>query len=145
MRATSWMSWPASSRSSPTARQIGDSVRLTLATRRSPLAMAQTEAVGAALAAAGHQVTLLPLVTTGDRWSATGGEADKGMFVQELEQAVLDGRADLAVHSAKDLPIEMAEGLTIAAVPPRADPRDLLIGPAGGLPSLPAGGSRGHR
>lgn len=114
-------------------------MELTLATRRSPLALAQTEAVAGALRAAGHQTTLLPLVTTGDRWSATGGEADKGMFVRELESAVLDGRADLAVHSAKDLPVEMPEGLAIAAVPPRADARDVLIGPAAGLPSLASG------
>ena len=114
-------------------------MRLTLATRRSPLAMAQARAVAAALEEAGHEAALLPLVTSGDRWSASGGQADKGMFVRELEQAVLAGDADLAIHSAKDLPVEMPEGLTIAAVPPRADPRDVLIGPAGGLPSLPAG------
>lgn len=114
-------------------------MELTLATRRSPLALAQTEVVAHALRAVGHEPTLLPLVTTGDRWSATGGDADKGMFVRELESAVLDGRADLAIHSAKDLPVEMPDGLTIAAVPPRADARDVLIGPAGGLPSLTSG------
>ena len=114
-------------------------MELTLATRRSPLALAQAEAVARALRAVGHDTTLLPLVTAGDRWSAAGGDADKGMFVRELESAVLDGRADLAIHSAKDLPVEMPDGLTIAAVPPRADARDVLIGPAGGLPSLTSG------
>ena len=61
------------------------------------------------------------------------------MFVKELEEALLDGRADLAVHSAKDLPGEIPEGLAIVAVPPREDPRDVLIGPAGGLDALPSG------
>ena len=81
-------------------------MRLILATRRSPLALAQTELVAAALAAAGHETELLPLTTTGDRWSAagTGAAPDRGLFVKELEEALLDGRAHLAVHSAKDLP-----------------------------------------
>ncbi|MDX6554010.1 MAG: hydroxymethylbilane synthase [Miltoncostaeaceae bacterium] len=80
------------------------------------------------------------MVTTGDRWSAGGGPApDKGLFVKELEEALLDGRADLAVHSAKDLPGELPEGLAVLAVPPRADPRDVVVGPPGGLAALPAG------
>jgi hydroxymethylbilane synthase len=61
------------------------------------------------------------------------------MFVKELEQALLDGRADLAVHSAKDLPVELPEGLAVLAVPPREDPRDVLVGVAGGLGGLGAG------
>ena len=96
--------------------------------------------MAAALRAAGHEAALLPLVTTGDRWSASGGPPpDRGLFVKELEQALLDGRADLAVHSAKDLPTEMPPGLAIAAVPVREDPRDVLVGPGGGLEGLPAG------
>jgi hydroxymethylbilane synthase len=59
--------------------------------------------------------------------------------VKELEEALLDGRADLAVHSAKDLPGELPEGLAVLAVPPRADPRDVVVGPPGGLAALPAG------
>ncbi len=86
-------------------------------------------------------MTLLELVTAGDTWSAAGtGEAPgKGLFVSELEVAVLDGRADFAVHSAKDLPGELAEGLSIMAVPKRADARDVLVGPSGGLDALPPG------
>ena len=82
----------------------------------------------------------MELVTAGDRWSAGGGPApDKGLFVKELEEALLDGRADLAVHSAKDLPGDLPAGLGILAVPPRADPRDVVVGPPGGLAALPAG------
>ncbi|MBJ7457195.1 MAG: hydroxymethylbilane synthase, partial [Thermoleophilia bacterium] len=114
---------------------------MVLATRRSPLALAQTEFVAAALTAAGHEVELLPLTTTGDRWSAsgTGAAPDKGLFVKELEEALLDGRAHLAVHSAKDLPGELPAGLAVLAVPAREDARDVLVGPPGGLAGLPAG------
>jgi hydroxymethylbilane synthase len=116
-------------------------VRIVLATRRSPLALAQTEAVAGALRAAGHEPELLGLTTTGDRWSAagTGAAPDKGLFVKELEEALGDGRADLAVHSAKDLPAELPDGLAVVAVPPREDARDVLVGPPGGLAALPAG------
>ncbi len=116
-------------------------MRIVLATRRSPLALAQTGAVADALRAAGHAPELLELTTTGDRWSAagTGAAPDKGLFVKELEEALLDGRADLAVHSAKDLPGELPPGLAIAAVPVREDPRDVVVGPPGGLAALPAG------
>lgn len=114
---------------------------LVLATRRSPLALAQSRAVAAALEAHGHRVTLHEVVTTGDRWSASGRAeaADRGMFVKELEEALLDGRADLAVHSAKDLPTELPDGLAVLAVPEREDPRDVLVGAAGGLAGLAPG------
>lgn len=82
------------------------------------------------------------MVTTGDRWSASGAEGPaptRGLFVKELEQALLDGRADLAVHSAKDLPADLPDGLAVLAVPPREDPRDVLVGHAGGLAGLPTG------
>ena len=115
-------------------------MRVVLATRRSPLARAQTELVRSALAAAGAEVEILSLVTSGDRWSAEGGPTpDQGVFVKELEEALLDGRADLAVHSAKDLPADLPDGLSILATPPRADPRDVLIRPAGGLDGLREG------
>ena len=64
---------------------------------------------------------------------------DKGLFVKELEEALLDGRAHLAVHSAKDLPSPLPAGLALLAVPPREDPRDVVVGPFGGLGGLPAG------
>jgi hydroxymethylbilane synthase len=63
--------------------------------------------------------------------------------VKELEQALLDGRADLAVHSAKDLPADLPEGLEVVGIPPREDPRDVLVGAAGGLAALPAGAAIG--
>jgi hydroxymethylbilane synthase len=86
--------------------------------------------VAAALRAAGHEVEALPLTTTGDRWSAAdrAPAPDRGMFVKELEEALLDGRAHLAVHSAKDLPAELPDGLAVVAVPPREDPRDVVVG-----------------
>jgi hydroxymethylbilane synthase len=125
-------------RPSPSAEAA---VRLILATRRSPLALAQTEQVARALRAAGHDAEPLALTTTGDRWSAEDRTPapDRGLFVKELEEALLDGRADLAVHSAKDLPGALPAGLAVVAVPAREDPRDVLVGPAGGLDGLPAG------
>ena len=81
--------------------------------------------------------------TTGDQrtdvpiWTIGG----TGVFVKEVQEAVLDGRADLAVHSAKDLPSETAAGLVLAAVPERADPRDALVGSR--LADIPAGGRIG--
>jgi len=113
---------------------------LVVATRRSPLALTQTGWVVERLRAAGHGVETLELVTTGDRWSASGGtDATRGLFVKELEEALIDGRADLAVHSAKDLPGDLPSGLAIVAVPVREDARDVLVGPEGGLDALPAG------
>jgi hydroxymethylbilane synthase len=104
--------------------------KLILATRRSPLALAQAGLVAAHLGSQlGRETELLPIVTTGDRqtgWSLekAGG---KGLFTRELEEAVTSGRADAAVHSAKDLPGEMPAALAIAGYLPRADPRDVLV------------------
>lgn len=113
---------------------------ITIATRRSPLALAQTGWVAATLRGAGHRVSLLELVTTGDRWSAAGSaDATRGLFVKELEEALLDGRADIAVHSAKDLPGDLPDGLDIVAVPQRADPRDVVVGAPDGLAGLEHG------
>ena len=115
---------------------------MVIATRRSPLALTQTGIVADTLRAAGHTVELLEVVTSGDRWSAAhaqGPAPTRGLFVKELEQALLDGRADLAVHSAKDLPADLPPGLAVVAVPTREDPRDVLVGVPGGLDALPAG------
>jgi hydroxymethylbilane synthase len=68
---------------------------------------------------------LVEITTSGDRVRAAG---DKSRFVKEIEEALLNGDVDLAVHSAKDVPGELPDGLEIAAVPPRADPRDVLVG-----------------
>src|SRR4029079_19319958 len=99
-----------------------------LGTRRSALALAQAELVAASLRADGHDVQLVEVVTEGDRSDASfttlGGT---GVFVAELRQRLLAGDIDLAVHSLKDLPTAEAEGLAIAAVPVRADPRDALV------------------
>ncbi|MDX2187862.1 MAG: hydroxymethylbilane synthase [Opitutaceae bacterium] len=101
-----------------------------LATRKSPLALAQTEMVAAHLRASlGVETELLKLVTTGDRqteWSLEK-KGGKGLFTKELEEALLRGEADVAVHSTKDLPGEMPEGLAIAGYLPREDARDVLV------------------
>jgi hydroxymethylbilane synthase len=78
---------------------------------------------------------LVEITTTGDRVRAAG---DKSRFVKEIEEALLAGDVDLAVHSAKDVPGELPEGLVLASVPPRADPRDVLCG-AESITSLPSG------
>jgi hydroxymethylbilane synthase len=105
--------------------------RLRLATRGSALALAQSRLVADGLRAAwpSLEVELVTVVTLGDRRrdvtaAALGG---KGVFTAAVQEAVLDGRADLAVHSAKDLPAAQAPGLALAAVPQRADPRDALV------------------
>jgi hydroxymethylbilane synthase len=108
--------------------------KLVLATRKSPLALTQTEMVAAHLRnQLGVETELLKIVTTGDRqtdWSLEqrGG---KGLFTSELEAAVLRGEADVAVHSTKDLPGDMPEGLEIGGYMPRADTRDVLVLRAG--------------
>ena len=118
---------------------------LRLATRGSPLALHQTELVAGALRAAraGLAVEVVVVRTRGDEDASSldqiGGQ---GVFVTEVEAAVADGRADAAVHSAKDLTSVMAAGLVLAAVPPRADPRDGLVGAA--LADLPAGAPSAH-
>ncbi len=104
--------------------------KLVLATRKSPLALAQTEMVAAHLRGQlGVETELLKIVTTGDKqteWSLEqrGG---KGLFTSELEAAVRSGAADVAVHSTKDLPGEMVEGLAVGGYMPRADVRDVLV------------------
>jgi hydroxymethylbilane synthase len=105
--------------------------KLVLATRGSKLALAQAEMVAAMLRAAhkGLEVELRIIQTKGDLVldRALSRIGDKGLFVKEIEQALLDGEADLAVHSCKDLPSVLPEPLTLAAFPRRADPRDVLI------------------
>ncbi len=105
--------------------------RLRIATRKSPLALWQANHVREALLVRHPEleIELLTMTTTGDKILDTplakvGG---KGLFVKELETGMLEGRADLAVHSMKDVPVEFPEGLCLAAVLPREDPRDVLI------------------
>ncbi len=99
-----------------------------IATRRSGLAVAQSRLVADRLAAATRrEVSLVPVITTGDDTSRPIEEfGSTGVFVAAVRQAVLDGRADLAVHSMKDLPTAAAAGLRLAAVPVRQDARDAL-------------------
>jgi hydroxymethylbilane synthase len=108
---------------------------LRLGTRGSSLALAQSALVARSLETLGEQVELVEIVTSGDRARALG---DKGRFVKEIEQALLEGEIDLAVHSAKDVPGELPDGLAIVGVPERADPRDALCG-AASLDALPPG------
>jgi hydroxymethylbilane synthase len=113
----------------------GSRARLTIATRGSALALWQAEHVKARLLAAqaGLEIELLVVKTTGDKildrpLAEVGG---KGLFVKEIEQALLEGAADLAVHSMKDVPAELAPGLCMAAVSAREDPRDALVSRGG--------------
>jgi hydroxymethylbilane synthase len=118
--------------------------RLVIATRRSRLALWQAEHVQSRLRALnpGLTVELLPLSTRGDevldrRLDKVGGT---GLFVKELETAMEEGRADLAVHSMKDVPAELPRGFTLAAISAREDPRDALVSNRyAALADMPAG------
>jgi hydroxymethylbilane synthase len=101
---------------------------LRIATRRSPLALWQAEHVRALLRQRhpGLEVTLVPMTTSGDRQVEGALLGGKGWFVKELEEAMLEGRADLAVHSMKDVPAELAPGLVLCAVSTREVPWDAL-------------------
>jgi hydroxymethylbilane synthase len=105
--------------------------RVRIGTRGSQLALRQAEEVAAGLRRAwpGVHVELVSIRTSGDRL-ATANLAEvggKGLFVKEIDDALLEGRVDLAVHSLKDLPAERPSGLVLAAFPPREDPRDVLV------------------
>jgi hydroxymethylbilane synthase len=114
-----------------------------IATRRSRLALVQAEAAREALGRAHPEASfeLLPVATAGDRLADRSLEEveGRGFFTDALEDALARGEAALAVHSLKDMPTELPPGLAIAAVLPRADPRDALVSRHGGLESLPEG------
>src|SRR4051812_17914354 len=118
------------------------------ATRKSPLALAQCRAFVATLAQAhpGFTFEELQVVTTGDRvqdraLSEIGG---KGLFIKEIEEALLEGKADFAVHSSKDVPPDLAPSLLVECFPERADARDVLVTRSGlGFDALPPGASIG--
>jgi len=115
---------------------------IVIATRESRLALWQAEHVQALLQARGHAVSLLGMTTLGDQildrsLSKVGG---KGLFVKELETALHDGRADIAVHSLKDVPMELPEGFALACVMEREDPHDAFVSPRyASLQDLPTG------
>ena len=117
-------------------------LNITIATRESRLALWQAEHVKSLLAQRGHQVTLLGMTTQGDQildrtLSKVGG---KGLFVKELETALQEGRADIAVHSLKDVPMELPAGFALACVMAREDPRDAWVSPGHArLHDLPEG------
>ncbi len=116
---------------------------LVIASRGSQLALWQARWVSAQLTALGHECRIEIIKTTGDKITDVplAKVGTKGLFTKEIEEALLDGRADLAVHSLKDLPTELPEGLVLAAVPEREDPRDAVVGKR--LADLPAGAKVG--
>ncbi|MEX1167737.1 MAG: hydroxymethylbilane synthase [Hydrogenophaga sp.] len=114
---------------------------IVIATRESRLALWQAEHVKALLEGLGHRASLLGMTTKGDQildrsLSKVGG---KGLFVKELEVALEEGRADIAVHSLKDVPMDLPEGFALACVMEREDPRDAWVSPGcASLADLPA-------
>src|SRR5687767_12522923 len=118
--------------------------RIVIATRESALAMWQAHSIQTKLEAAhpGIEVRILGMTTEGDRKldSSLAKIGGKGLFVKELEDALARGEADIAVHSMKDVPMDLIEGHVIAAVAERADPRDAFVSNAyRDLAALPAG------
>jgi hydroxymethylbilane synthase len=121
-------------------------MKLRLGTRESRLALVQSHLVAAPLSALGIEVEFVPIKTTGDRLAqvALADFGGKAMFVKEIEEALLGGRIDVAVHSLKDMPALLPDGLALAAFPAREDPRDVLVSRNGGaLDDLPAGSAIG--
>jgi hydroxymethylbilane synthase len=106
---------------------VTSSARLRIGARGSALSLAQTELVAAALRRRG-EVEIVPIRTTGDRLSKLDAAmTGKDLFTREIDEALLAGRVDVGVHSLKDLPSRLPEGLALAAVPQREDPRDALV------------------
>jgi hydroxymethylbilane synthase len=103
---------------------------LVIASRGSQLALWQAHWVESQLQTRGHQCRIEIIKTTGDKITDVplAKVGTKGLFTKEIEEALLDGRADLAVHSLKDLPTELPAGLVLAAIPEREDPRDAVLG-----------------
>src|SRR5215813_12624977 len=116
---------------------------LVIASRGSQLALWQAHWVQHRLEKAGHECHIEIIKTTGDKITDVplAKVGTKGLFTKEIEEALLDGRADLAVHSLTDLPTELPEGLVLAAIPEREDPRDAILGCK--LNDLPAGAKVG--
>ena len=114
-----------------------------IASRGSQLALWQARWVAAQLSAAGQECRIEIIKTTGDKITDVplAKVGTKGLFTKEIEEALLDGRAHLAVHSLKDLPTELPEGLVLAAIPEREDPRDAMVGRT--LANLPLGAKVG--
>ena len=111
-------------------------MKIRIGTRRSRLALAQTQEVVDRLAALGIETEVVPMVTAGDRGATPEGVAGgvKGLFVNDIVRALQRGEIDAAVHSAKDLPADNPEGVVVGAVPERAAPFDVLVTRSGELP-----------
>ncbi|MGB9148073.1 MAG: hydroxymethylbilane synthase, partial [Acidobacteriaceae bacterium] len=111
------------------AHSTADPCSLRIGSRGSQLALWQANHIAGLLRGAGHEVTIEIIRTTGDAMQHVtfAQVGSKGMFTKEIEEALFDGRIDLAVHSLKDLPTELAEPFMIAAIPERVDPRDAFV------------------
>ena len=109
--------------------------------RGSRLALTQAELAANAIRGPGIEIALVPITTAGDRdrTKPFGEIGDRGVFVKELEEALLDGRIDVAVHSAKDMTSTDLDGLAVGAYPAREDPRDALCGASGIEPGMRIG------
>jgi hydroxymethylbilane synthase len=117
-------------------------MKLRIGSRGSQLALWQANHIAGLLRGAGHEVEIEIIKTTGDRLQEVtfAQVGSKGMFTKEIEEALAEGRVDLAVHSLKDLPTELPEPFALAATPPRVDPRDVLVSVRyHSLAELPAG------
>ncbi len=116
-------------------------MKLRIGSRGSALALAQTNAVAGTLRAAGHDVDVIIIQTAGDRDKDTkfADIGAPGVFVREIESALLDGDVDLAVHSYKDLPSRSPDGLVVAAIPERLDPADRLVARGEFVTRMPVG------
>jgi len=122
-------------------------VLLRVGSRGSRLALTQAERAAEALRRPGVEIALLPITTAGDRdrTSPFGEIGSRGVFVKELEEALLEGRIDVAVHSAKDMTSSDVGGLTVGAYSQREDPRDALCGADAILPGMRIGTASARR
>src|SRR5579883_1645229 len=120
--------------------------RLRIGSRGSQLALWQANHIAGLLRGQGHTVEIEIIKTTGDKVLdvALSKVGTKGMFTKELEEALTEGRIDLAVHSLKDLPTELPAGFEIAAIPERVDPHDVFLSTKfNGIADLPQGAKVG--
>src|SRR5579875_872388 len=108
---------------------MATSRRFRIGSRGSQLALWQANHIAGRLRAQGHEAAIEIIRTTGDAMQGVSFKqvGAKGMFTKEIEEALLEGRIDLAVHSLKDLPTTLAEPFTLAAIPERADARDAFL------------------
>jgi hydroxymethylbilane synthase len=122
-------------------------VLLRVGSRGSRLALTQAERAADALRRPGIEIALVPITTTGDRdrTKPFGELGSRGVFVKELEEALLERRIDVAVHSAKDMTSTDTAGLVVGAYPPREDPRDALCGAAAIEPGMRIGTASARR